>query len=868
MQAKKRNYEVSIWSLQDEFITVLKPSNIENKGQISDGKTTIRDDGTLELSFSIPMYYYVGKTRIENPIWYTTRNGVIMQDMRKIKLIFNKEDAKNSRVFEFLIINVQESHKDDILTCEISAESMIFNELGKLGYKISLSSEEFYARDYDYAIQEFWTDQNGKKHATEPRGTLNYWLDQFLTAYPDTGTIDKNKWYYKIEMDWTAYSNIKNGNEWSTRESNKVYEDEYIGSWKIVNNSYAPSEVVYTKEKERMVDLEESNIYNLTQDLAETFGVFCRYEYIYDANYHIIGRVIIFYNNYIKEKEGYIDLIYPYSTSAITRERDSKDVTTKMFVRPITDDASESGLITIMDVAANKSKEDYLLNFDYLRTVGAVTEEQYAAIEPYEVKVGEYNQKLKALEGQLMVSRNKMPELEAEVTLRENAIQLDQERLNASNALLRELERKGLAEGGSINVTADNPVTAVLKKNTNKDAPAGSYYIDLTEHGVYINTLRIYRTYNFAKKELKDKIEKLENELKTWMPEYDEFGNVIKINNLYKTSDSASSIVYLTYQYVPYSYYENIYKTWTTRLHADQTALTKVNNELTNLKTIVEHLQKIYDTELQEKRNLIADFEQMMGPALRESYWQPEDYRDHGENYIDTFTLGTNKEEAIGSSKYTQLFWDDTLFDDENAISYEYGVTQEEKFYPCIKLNNNLLNYITANIDKISFIFYEYGGNHTDDINTMRIFPLGSLCQLGFVTIAGSNEIQPVLIITGVTTLPSNIINSLSNADRFPQIGIIKTDFSDPAKPKVVIDESSKSVAGSTNWIFNGQTRASSDAPLKTVKPVYPRIKVKSLSLKTNSDMLALSYNNKELVNYEDYYVLTRDDTPYTFNNN
>jgi len=37
--------------------------------------------------------------------------------------------------------------------------------------------------------------------------------------------------------------------------------------------------------KWRSIDVKESNIYNITQTIAETFGVFCRYEYEYDVNY-------------------------------------------------------------------------------------------------------------------------------------------------------------------------------------------------------------------------------------------------------------------------------------------------------------------------------------------------------------------------------------------------------------------------------------------------------------------------------------------------------------------------------------------------------------------------------------------------------
>ena len=50
-----RPYELSIWTLQDEFITVLKWSEIENRGQIQSGELELVDDGTEKLSFSIPL---------------------------------------------------------------------------------------------------------------------------------------------------------------------------------------------------------------------------------------------------------------------------------------------------------------------------------------------------------------------------------------------------------------------------------------------------------------------------------------------------------------------------------------------------------------------------------------------------------------------------------------------------------------------------------------------------------------------------------------------------------------------------------------------------------------------------------------------
>jgi len=41
-----RSYEVSLWSLQDEFMTVLKWSDVEQRGRIEHPKMTLNIDGT------------------------------------------------------------------------------------------------------------------------------------------------------------------------------------------------------------------------------------------------------------------------------------------------------------------------------------------------------------------------------------------------------------------------------------------------------------------------------------------------------------------------------------------------------------------------------------------------------------------------------------------------------------------------------------------------------------------------------------------------------------------------------------------------------------------------------------------------------
>jgi len=66
---------------------------------------------------------------------------------------------------------------------------------------------------------------------------------------------------------------------------------------------------------------------------------------------------------------------YPYSSSKITRTKESKDLTTKLFVLTADNENTVSGYNTIMNAASNASKEDYILNFDYMHERKIITDE-------------------------------------------------------------------------------------------------------------------------------------------------------------------------------------------------------------------------------------------------------------------------------------------------------------------------------------------------------------------------------------------------------------------------------------------------------------------------------------------------------------
>jgi hypothetical protein len=68
-------------------------------------------------------------------------------------------------------------------------------------------------------------------------------------------------------------------------------------------------------------------------------------------------------------------LTYPHSTNSVSREKDGTDITTKMYVRPEEDESSATGQISIIDTSANPTGEDYVMKFDYLHSIGTISDE-------------------------------------------------------------------------------------------------------------------------------------------------------------------------------------------------------------------------------------------------------------------------------------------------------------------------------------------------------------------------------------------------------------------------------------------------------------------------------------------------------------
>lgn len=887
-----RSYEVSVWTLQDEFLTVLKWSDAEQKGRIENPKMILNIDGTQEFTFSIPMYYYKNGKLIDNPNWYNIENGNLIEGLRKIKVIFNKGNKELEEVFEFLVINMDDSHEKDIASCEVKCEGLAFHELGKQGYKITLSQENFEEK------YKKWTESD--KSEPEPTFTLDYWCGDKetcdLSVRPTEGIIDPNTWYYTVRMNQESF---KNGTGALARSSAKIYEEPVPIHW---NENLIPDQYIEYKEKERMVTADKSNLYNLTQTIAEAFQVHCKYEYTYDENYHITSRTIVFYNHFFQEEKGAMSFTYPYSSSKITRTSDCSNLTTKMYVLTTDNDKTVAGYNTIMNASSNPTSEDYILNFDYMLKRGVISQDQYDAIKPYEIAMRDYNKRLIIFQQNLAAYNIQKPEIEAKVAVYKKSIELDKENITQNQSLKNALDLKDGDADGNITIDSSHPDMRIIQQDND-----GAYYIKLdnTNKGIQTDTVKIYRGYSSANHQLSGEV------TSNFSFDYDEYKRPSKILNV--APENNSSTVYLTYKYNPQLYYDAVLKVWKSKWANDtlqyaeflsklgpkstsdinfdyagayvyyakklSLAHEKYEEATQNEKDTVSSAiwanclnKQIKDAEdkIEEltngpdgKKAAIKEFNRLMGAALRESYWQPEDYQDYGLHKEDNKELAVLTEEELKANTEESFiaFWDTELFDEEDKNYYEESVNLNKIYYPCIDLSS-IYNSIKNNIMSYSFIFnnnYTQAISNTIDTRYTQIFSIGSGALLEFGLKDGT--VHPLLVLVGAKSMTNDEITFMKSNT------VGNTQGGNPRIARISTNEDGMYQFSNGSYTLVLNTQPISVTPYfvdgSEYTTVYPRAKFSSLNLRAASSDLTVYYNNQLLEIAQDYNIYTRN-TPRT----
>lgn len=278
-----------------------------------------------------------------------------------------------------------------------------------------------------------WTEGSKQAPIKIPSGKYNYYdtfnkkqylddieeIDSTLYTEDDLEIIKskidltKCQYYYPIdatkENQWCdcRYGDL---NTTSTREC--VYQK--LG--------YCPYRFNAEKHPRRIRTLQQSksNRFNLIQELSKVFQYYPYFYIEHDKN----GRVILDENGEMKKhvffmtekgNKNQLGFRYEKNLSNITRTIDSNAITTKLYVENQDSSINSDGICSISTAADNIGKNNYILDFSYYTTIGALDEELverdlYGLEEndfAFLTRIGAYNQKYDDYSNLIITMSNK-----------------------------------------------------------------------------------------------------------------------------------------------------------------------------------------------------------------------------------------------------------------------------------------------------------------------------------------------------------------------------------------------------------------------------------------------------------------------------
>lgn len=940
---KSRRYKIDVFTLQDTFIATLQSYEDSYLGQIIKPSLEIKDDGTQTFTCEIPKFIksQVPNTQIINPRWEDIKKGIIAKNTRILKISIDFQDGEKPKILPF-IIDVITNKRDNNFSVykEITANGLAFAELGKIGYKIELSStvlEQDFKKDPDTVA------------------TIDYWLDKvFPNIKDEDGNVIKwlTPWSYEIRMDWRGYleelsklvidggiagqyegydfynsrdsSTLNKERGWpvidagdsgplySLRDSSKIYEDAYVADWKVANNILTPIYVNSFLEKARYVNCEKSNKYNITQAIAEAFEVYCTYEYECDAsgyfkhNYYDelgnlwTGKKVVFFNRAIKTDSPII-INYQHNLQYIKRKTETSELYTKLYIEPVASETSDTGYITIADTTLNPLLDDFILNFDYLHSIGSVTDRQMEYIKQYEVDLHQLNSELLDVENKYNDLTIKLNNIKSKKTAAKNSAESARESL-ANYETLRDNE----VTNTPIIKNKNNAYSVVMVLNPNYNVLQGTFRLN----GINLSTIKgftnnKYEQVLFEPNDLiiaKNPPAESNTYQNLWYITLDEYGfpaTIFTSPSNPQLDGSNGAIIYFELEYCPKNKYIAICDKLEKTIQTEEVKIEEFNEQIENLESQLEEIEANRDQLLENKDDMNLKLERMLGPALREGYWPPDNYEDPGQGHNVILSANENTQDN------TYFIFDKELFEDEPTEYYYKSIEDLQEgeagktYYNYIDLSNIYSQIKDVDNFNITLLHpsYEYtppqndaaAGNKYVIIDSVPYyFVLTEPIRQGTTITLYTDEEIPYLIYkqTRIETTKQKIDNAANWTNNFRELGTILNsrhiynnagfifsflETNEKVIPIALLNETDidytrySSVRYSFNMEDEQRLGLSISENTNKFSIVYPRIFIDYRNVNYDSDNLSITYGDEptKLIKFEDYQILLRDSKPY-----
>ena len=569
------DYELSIWSHQDEFLGLLR-GLVEFEGQAYSPMFKPNVNGDMSLTFSIPAVVFNKETGEfeDNRLW----NFILNE--QKIRLIRFKGTV-TEEVYEFTIRNFTEKRDGIARLVDVECGSYAIYELARIGYSASFS---------ETTMEDLGPSE---------KANLNYWMEKVLTYTKNKydAVLNTSGWQYEIQPT-TIY------------ESNQItgYTDNGDGTFTPVLGPQI--------EKQRIIKIEKSNVFNIIQELAEKFSVWAYFEYEYNNFGKIISRKIIFRETI--EQDSIYSITYGVNSTGLSKQSDSSALATKIFIEPVDSDLENTGMMSFNEAPQNLMMENFIYNFDYFKDSGFISEAQ----SDYIKTTLAYNIRNKNIN-----IKEKQSDL-AGAQLELNKLLADQEFITYEIAGAREMQQDALSR---MSGTSISDVTTLSITYTVVDR--GSYkFIDLSSRkGITsITSVKTFGGTNVSYTVDRD----------TSNPKY-----ITSIRP--STSETKLKLVYT---YNTYNYYIDLLNNEVMKEETLTNRLSELTLEVNSKQSEINSIESDIGTLISEKQTIIDSFEHDFYFAIKEANWKDSEYKLRKEYfYVDNSVIA---ETSIPTSSY------------------------------------------------------------------------------------------------------------------------------------------------------------------------------------------------------------------------
>lgn len=163
--------------------------------------------------------------------------------------------------------------------------------------------------------------------------------------------------------------------KWYEATKYYYYYDENDVEQEILNPSENASENdrKYSSSpwnKIRTLNAEEENRFNLIQQIAELFEVWVKFDISHDINGRITKKEVVFVNNIGEEKS--VGFEYGINLNGIERTINSDNLTTKLKVKDVVNDALPNGFCSIAEASENPAMENFIIDLSYYVLTGVL----------------------------------------------------------------------------------------------------------------------------------------------------------------------------------------------------------------------------------------------------------------------------------------------------------------------------------------------------------------------------------------------------------------------------------------------------------------------------------------------------------------